>query len=94
MSARWRAVRKRLHALPVLSRPANSQTSSCSTAIIPILRIALADRWLDSWLFTSPVNAVHDVFVAGEHLVRNGRHRERERAEKAYKNVLRRIGDL
>ena len=60
----------------------------------PNLAHLSADRWLDAWLFTSPIKAVQDVFVAGQHVVRNGRHRDREHAEKAYKNVLRRIGDI
>ncbi len=53
-----------------------------------------ADRWLDAYLFTSPANVVKDVFVAGQHVVRDGRHRDRERVEKAYKCVLARIGDI
>lgn len=53
-----------------------------------------ADRWLDAYLFTSPVNAVQDVFVAGRHVVRDGRHVDRERSEVAYKRVLGRIGDI
>ena len=52
------------------------------------------DRWLDAYLFTSPANAVQDVFVAGQHVVRGGQHRDRERVEKAYKRVLARIGDI
>jgi cytosine/adenosine deaminase-related metal-dependent hydrolase len=60
----------------------------------PNLAHLSADRWLDSYLFTSPINAVQEVFVAGEHVVRNGRHRDREHAQKAYKNVLHRIGDI
>jgi formiminoglutamate deiminase len=60
----------------------------------PNLAHLSADRWLDSYLFTSPIKAVQDVFVAGQHVVRNGRHRDREPAERAFKDVLRRIGDI
>jgi formimidoylglutamate deiminase len=60
----------------------------------PNLASGSADRWLDAYLFTSPANIVRDVFVAGQHVVSNGRHRDRERIEKAYKTVLARVADF
>ena len=58
----------------------------------PNLAHLSADRWLDAYLFTSPTQVVRDVFVAGRHIVRDGRHSNRESIEKAYKAVLARIG--
>ena len=55
----------------------------------PNLASGSADRWLDAYLFTSPANIVRDVFVAGRHVVSDGRHRDRERIEKAYKSCAR-----
>ncbi len=60
----------------------------------PNLASGSADRWLDAYLFTSPANIVRDVFVAGRHVVSDGRHRDRERIETAYKTVLARVADF
>jgi formimidoylglutamate deiminase len=43
---------------------------------------------IDTWLFAGNANLVRDVFVAGEHVVRSGRHRDRERIAQRYRGVV------
>jgi cytosine/adenosine deaminase-related metal-dependent hydrolase len=83
-----------------LARPGGA-LPPCSLADIvvldrdhPNLAHGSGDRWLDAYLFSSAANAVRDVFVASRDVVSNGRHRDRERIEQAYKRVLARIGDI
>jgi formimidoylglutamate deiminase len=52
------------------------------------------DGWLDAYLFTAPRQPIADVFVAGRHVVREGRHCERDAIELQYKRTLARIGQL
>ncbi len=51
------------------------------------------DALLDTWIFAGPENAVSDVWAAGRHVVRNGRHHLRDDIEKAYRKVIRRLGE-
>lgn len=60
----------------------------------PNLAHLSGDRWLDAYLFTGPQRVIRDVFVAGEHVVTGGEHRNRARSAKRYKEVLARLGEL
>lgn len=46
------------------------------------------DQWLDAWLFASDDRLITDVWSAGSHLVKNGRHIERENIEQRYRKTL------
>lgn len=50
------------------------------------------DDVLDSWLFSGDENPVSDVFVGGEHVVREGRHVAREAVGRRYADVARALG--
>lgn len=50
------------------------------------------DRLLDSYIFTADDRVVTDVWSAGRHRVEGGRHRDRERIEKRYREALDRLG--
>ncbi|MCR4269047.1 formimidoylglutamate deiminase [Nitratireductor sp. ZSWI3] len=49
------------------------------------------DTLLDSWLFTAGNEAVSDVWSAGRHRVRGGRHLERERIAARYAKTIERL---
>jgi formiminoglutamate deiminase len=49
------------------------------------------DRWLDGFVFVAGRTAVKDVLVAGEAVVRDGRHRLRESIEARYKSVIKTV---
>ncbi|PZN12586.1 MAG: formimidoylglutamate deiminase, partial [Proteobacteria bacterium] len=42
----------------------------------------------DGWIFTGGNDAVTDVWSAGRHMVREGRHIHRERIERRYAETL------
>lgn len=46
------------------------------------------DQWLDAWLFANDDKLITDVWSAGNHLVKNGRHIERENIEQQYRQAL------
>jgi formimidoylglutamate deiminase len=46
------------------------------------------DACLDAWIFVAGRSVVKDVFVDGEQVVENGRHRARDLIEKRYRAVL------
>ncbi len=46
------------------------------------------DQWLDAWMFASDDRLITDVWAAGKHLVKNGRHIERENIEQRYRKTL------
>ena len=46
------------------------------------------DQWLDAWLFASDDRLITDVWSAGNHLVKNGRHIERDNIEQRYRKTL------
>jgi formimidoylglutamate deiminase len=52
------------------------------------------DTLLDAWIFAGDDRAVSDVWAAGRHRVRDGRHVGREAIEKAYRATLRRLRAL
>jgi formiminoglutamate deiminase len=49
------------------------------------------DAMLDAWVFAAGDGAVRDVWVAGRHVVANGRHRDRERLRKRFGEVAKRL---
>lgn len=51
------------------------------------------DGWLDAWIFAAPGRAVRDVWSAGHHRVRDGRHVERDAVEVAYRRTLAELTD-
>jgi formimidoylglutamate deiminase len=57
----------------------------------PLLAGRDASQVIDTWLFAGNANLVRDVFVAGERVVEGGRHRERERIARRYRNVVERL---
>ncbi len=50
------------------------------------------DQWLDAWLFANDDRLITDVWSAGKHLVRNGRHIDREKIEQRYRKTLSSLG--
>ncbi|HEX3351097.1 MAG TPA: formimidoylglutamate deiminase [Acetobacteraceae bacterium] len=51
------------------------------------------DTLLDSWIFAARTNPVTDVFVGGVHVVRHGRHKDREPIAARWRTVARRLAD-
>ncbi len=47
------------------------------------------DQWLDAWIFADDDRLISDVWAAGQHVVSNGKHINRERIEARYKHTLR-----
>jgi formimidoylglutamate deiminase len=43
---------------------------------------------LDAWIFSCGRDAISDVFVGGNHLVKNGRHIRQESIEKRYRSTI------
>ena len=54
----------------------------------PLLAGRDAAQVIDTWLFAGNANLVRDVFVAGERIVESGRHRERERIARRYRDIV------
>lgn len=57
----------------------------------PSLAAAAGDALLDAWIFSADNAAVGDVICGGVHLVRAGRHRDRDRLLARYRETLRRL---
>ena len=57
----------------------------------PDLASVSGDRWIDSYVFVTGKAAIDTVFVAGEPVVRNGRHNRREAIRARYERALTRI---
>ena len=51
------------------------------------------DVLLDSYIFAGDDNMVCDVWAAGRHMVRNGRHLHRDKIVDAYRKTMRDLGD-
>jgi formimidoylglutamate deiminase len=51
------------------------------------------DKLLDAWIFAGSDRAVRDVWAAGRHMVREGRHVARDVIEAGYRRVLRDLRD-
>ena len=49
------------------------------------------DAWLDGWIFAGDKGCVKDVWVRGQHLVKDGAHRDCERWRKGFAKVMRRL---
>jgi formimidoylglutamate deiminase len=54
----------------------------------------IGDTLLDAWIFAGDDRAVRDVWAAGRHRVRDGRHVARDGIERAYRATLRRLRAL
>lgn len=52
------------------------------------------DLLLDAWVFVAGSAAVREVFVAGRHLVRDGRHRDRDRILMRFRAVMERLAGV
>ncbi|EIM30477.1 formimidoylglutamate deiminase [Microvirga lotononidis] len=57
----------------------------------PDLAAVSGDRWIDSYVFVAGKAAIDTVFVAGEAVVRNGRHVNREAIRARYLHAMARI---
>lgn len=57
-----------------------------------VLPITAGDTWLDVWIFATGVN-VADVWVAGERVVQEGRHIERDEIARTYRKVIQELID-
>ncbi len=54
----------------------------------PFIAAATGDQILDRWIFASGSNAVRDVMAGGQWVVRDGRHRNEEEVDHAFREVL------
>lgn len=54
----------------------------------PALFGKAGDAWLDAWIFAGDNSLVRDVWVGGQHLVRDGRHIARQEVAKGYQASL------
>jgi formiminoglutamate deiminase len=60
----------------------------------PSLAAARGDALIDAWIFSADNAAVRDVWCGGAHIVREGRHRARDRLLSRYRETLRRLETL
>ncbi|SMC93898.1 formimidoylglutamate deiminase [Rhizobium sp. RU36D] len=54
----------------------------------PFIGTASGDQILDRWLFATGSDAVRDVMASGQWVVRDGRHRDEEAIDRAFRDVL------
>ncbi|PPJ49388.1 formimidoylglutamate deiminase [Rhizobium sp. KAs_5_22] len=54
----------------------------------PFIGTASGDQILGRWLFATGAEAVRDVMAAGEWVVRDGRHKDEEAIDRAFRDVL------
>ncbi len=54
----------------------------------PVLMPLGLDQLLDGWIFAADDRVVREVWSAGRHVVREGRHVDREAAERAYRRTM------
>ena len=54
---------------------------------VPLIAVK-DDQWLDAWIFAADDGLVTDVWSSGQHLVKEGRHVNREAIEQRYRNTL------
>lgn len=54
----------------------------------PFISTASGDQILGRWLFATGAEVVRDVMAAGEWVVRDGRHRDEEAIDRAFRDVL------
>lgn len=57
----------------------------------PFIGTAAGDQILDRWLFALGTGTVRDVMVAGQWVVREGRHRDEEAIDRRFREVLLRL---
>jgi len=55
-----------------------------STAFIAVEE----DNWLDAWMFASDDRLITDVWSSGRHVVKDGRHIERENIARRYRETM------
>ena len=60
---------------------------SLDASAVPFLAVE-NDQWLDAWIFASDDSLITDVWSTGQHVVREGRHIDRERIEQRYRKTL------
>ena len=54
----------------------------------PFIGTASGDQVLDRWLFATGAEVVRDVMASGQWVVRDGRHRDEEAIDRAFRDVL------
>ncbi|NNF77813.1 MAG: formimidoylglutamate deiminase [Rhizobiales bacterium] len=59
----------------------------------PVLIGKSDDDWLNSWIFAGDSRCVRDVWVAGSHVVADGRHRSRSTARTAFAKTMEHLLD-
>ena len=57
----------------------------------PLLCERSGDDIIDSWVFSGNENTVRDVFVGGEHVIENGRHKNEEVVNAQFQTTLREL---
>ena len=57
----------------------------------PVLAGRSGNTILDSWIFMGGRELITDVFVAGRHLVQNGRHINQEQIENRFRHTISRL---
>jgi formiminoglutamate deiminase len=78
-----------------LARPAGALAPGATADLVaidrghPVLAALDADQLLDGWIFAADDRVVREVWSAGRHLVRGGRHVAREAVEPRYRQTMR-----
>jgi formimidoylglutamate deiminase len=80
-------------------RQASADATEWSGAVVlddqhPLLVARDDERVIDTWIFSGNAPLVRDVVIDGEWLVRDGRHRARDRAAEDYRVAMRRLAAL
>ena len=60
---------------------------SLDASAVPFLAVE-NDQWLDAWIFASDDSLITDVWSSGQHMVREGRHINREPIVQRYRKTL------
>ena len=57
----------------------------------PLLVGRSGDEIIDSWVFSGNANAVQDVYVGGEHVIRDGVHAKQDQINKHFRETMREL---
>jgi formimidoylglutamate deiminase len=57
----------------------------------PLLTGRTDDQLLDSWIFSGNTNMVSDVYVGGQHIIRDGRHAKQEQINTQFRATMREL---
>jgi formimidoylglutamate deiminase len=57
----------------------------------PLLIGRSGDEIIDSWIFSGNANAVQDVYVGGEHVIRDGAHAKQDQINKCFAETMREL---